>query len=336
MRVYQFRHQRAPAIVAAPSNRPDAHLIYEPMRELCEHAVAAALGAGASYADARVVVRRSQVVGTRNGRVERLDDQESEGIGVRVLVGGAWGFACDRRLDQGGAEAAAGKAVAFAKAAPGGHSRKLAPLEPAHGEFRTQVERDPFSVSVADKVDLCLRAEQALAHEDVKVTSASVRAQRELKFFVSSEGASTEQEMVECGGGIDAMAARDGQHAQHDEHGRTGHAQHGVSHLGDPTRAASPSAAASAHRKSAASRPRTSGTVARPPCTAARRRISAIAGPGTAAMASTASRNAGSTLIRSMRPWCQERRRRRLRVLVRPRAGCHDHPTERGPACSGD
>jgi TldD protein len=99
---------------------------------------------------------------------------------------------------------------AFAKAAPGGHSRDLAPLDPACGEFRTLVERDPFSVPVADKVDLCLRAEQALAHEDVRVTSASVRAQRELKFFVSSEGAATEQELVECGGGIDAMAARDG------------------------------------------------------------------------------------------------------------------------------
>ena len=44
----------------------------------------------------------------------------------------------------------------------------------------------------------------------MKVTSASVRAQREHKFFVSSEGASTEQELVECGGGIDALAARDG------------------------------------------------------------------------------------------------------------------------------
>jgi TldD protein len=180
------------------------------VRELCEHAVAAALGAGASYADARVVVRRSQVVGTRNQRVERLDDSETEGIGVRVLVGGAWGFACDRRLDSEGAEAAAAKACAFAKAAPGGHRRELAPVEAARGEFRTQVERDPFAVALADKVDLCLRAERALQHEDVKVTSASVRAQREHKFFVSSEGASVEQEVVECGGGIDAMAAKDG------------------------------------------------------------------------------------------------------------------------------
>jgi TldD protein len=180
------------------------------VRELCEHAVAAALGGGASYADARVVLRRAQVVGTRNQRVERLDDTESEGLGVRVLVGGAWGFACDRRLSVEGARAAAEKACAFAKAAPGGHERALVPVEPARGEFRTRVERDPFDVPLTDKIELCLRAEAALAHEDVKVTAASVRAQREHKVFVSSDGGAVEQEFVECGGGIDAMATSEG------------------------------------------------------------------------------------------------------------------------------
>ncbi|MGB2874990.1 MAG: TldD/PmbA family protein [Gaiellaceae bacterium] len=180
------------------------------MRELCDEAVSAALAAGASYADARTVERRAQTVATRNQRVERLDDAESEGVGVRVLLGGAWGFACDRRLDAEGAQAAAAKACAFAKAAPGGHHRELAPVEAAHGEFRTRVEKDPFAISLGDKVEHCLSAERALEHKDVKVTSAFVRAQLERRVFASSEGASTEQELVECGGGIDALATREG------------------------------------------------------------------------------------------------------------------------------
>ena len=207
---------------SALSNSPPSRALWTPstrgflatkvrgVRELCDQAVAAALGAGASYADARVVVRRSQVVGTRNQRVERLDDSETQGIGVRVLVGGAWGFACDRRLSEKGAGAAARKACAFAEAAPGGHRRDLAPVEPVEGVFRTQVEKGPFEVSLADKIALCLQAERALAHDDVQVTSAAVRAQREHKFFVSSEGAAAEHELVECGGGIDALASRDG------------------------------------------------------------------------------------------------------------------------------
>src|SRR4029077_6090337 len=81
------------------------------------------------YADARAILRRSQSVGTRNGRVITLTDAESEGIGVRVLVGGSGGFACDRRLDEIGAREAALRACAFAAAAGGNGARGLAPLE---------------------------------------------------------------------------------------------------------------------------------------------------------------------------------------------------------------
>jgi TldD protein len=180
------------------------------VRELCDEAVSAALADGASYADARVVERRSQAIATRNQRVDRLDDVESEGIGVRVLVGGAWGFACDNRLSKESARSTAERATAFARAAPGGHDRALAPVEAAQAEYHTPVEQDPFSLSLADKVEHCLRAEQAMQHDDVKVTAAFMRAMREQKLFVSSDGAAIEQERFECGAGIDAMAAREG------------------------------------------------------------------------------------------------------------------------------
>jgi TldD protein len=180
------------------------------VRDLCSEALAAAVGAGAGYADARAVVRRSQSVSTKNGQVDVVSDSESEGIGVRVLVGGAWGFACDRRLTPEGAHAAAARAAAFARAAASGRPRALAPAPAASGAYRTPVERDPFAVSLADKIGLCLRAEAALAHDGVIVTAASVRAEREHKVLLTTDGADVEQELVECGAGIDAIAARDG------------------------------------------------------------------------------------------------------------------------------
>ncbi len=180
------------------------------MRDLCRSAVDAAVGGGASYADARAVVRRSQGVSTKNGRVENVSDLESEGIGVRVLVDGAWGFAGDRRLDADGARDAALRACAFARAAAGRGEKALAPLEAASGTYRTPVEIDPFAVSLGDKVALCLRAEEALRHADVKVTEAFVRALREHKFLFTSDGAEIEQELVETGAGIDALAVSDG------------------------------------------------------------------------------------------------------------------------------
>jgi TldD protein len=69
------------------------------MKALADAAVDAALGAGASYADARTVSLRRQFVITKNGQVDDLSDGESEGVGVRVLVDGAWGFAGEGRLD---------------------------------------------------------------------------------------------------------------------------------------------------------------------------------------------------------------------------------------------
>jgi TldD protein len=180
------------------------------MRRVCDAAVDAALGGGASYSDARVVLRRAQMIATKNGQVEEISDLDSEGVGVRVLVDGAWGFACDRRTTEEGAREAALRATAFAKAAPGGHRRSLAPVEPHQATYRTPLDRDPFSVSIADKVALCLEAEEQMQHADVTVRSAFVRAHREHKLFVSSIGSAIEQELVETGGGIEAIATTDG------------------------------------------------------------------------------------------------------------------------------
>ena len=180
------------------------------MRDACAAAVDAALGAGASYADARAAVRRSQSVRTKNGRVETLSDGESEGIGVRVLVGGAWGFASDRRLSPEGARDAALRACGFAAAAGRTQPRALTPVDARSGSYRTPVERDPFAVPLDEKVALCLRIEESLRHPDVKVAEALLRAQGERKLFLSSDGIEVDQELVECGGGMQAVAIHDG------------------------------------------------------------------------------------------------------------------------------
>ena len=171
----------------------------------------AARAAGAEYADVRAVLRREQSVATKNGGVDSLSDVESEGVGVRVLVGGAWGFACDRRLTSEGARAAALRACEFALVSGRGSvHRRLAEVEPQRATYRTAYEIDPFSVSIGDKIDICLRAEAGLARPEVKVAGAFARALRENKLLVTSEGAEVEQELLECGAGIDATAVGDG------------------------------------------------------------------------------------------------------------------------------
>ena len=62
------------------------------MFDYAEAAVEAALGAGARYADARVMDRRHESMGARNGEVEELSQESSVGVGVRALIGSGWGF----------------------------------------------------------------------------------------------------------------------------------------------------------------------------------------------------------------------------------------------------
>jgi TldD protein len=182
------------------------------VRDLCGTAIDAALAAGAEYADARAVVRRDQRVAVKNGEVESAFDGESEGLGVRVLVAGAWGFAGDARLSDVGAANAARRAVDFARAsAKRARMRvELADRPVEHGEWRTTVERDPIAVPLEEKIDLLLRAGAAAQHPDVKIVEASARTMREERAFRSSDGADVLQEFVECGAGLDAYAQADG------------------------------------------------------------------------------------------------------------------------------
>ena len=180
------------------------------MRDLCAAAVDAATGAGAEYADARVVTKRNQFVATKNGRVERLADSESEGIGVRVLVNG---LGASRATADSPAKALARRRFgpAHSRALPlVGISRQLAPVAPASATHRTAVERDPFEVSLDEKVAQCLAADEGMAGPDIVVRQAMVRAQSEHKLLLTSEGTEVEQELIECGAGIECAAARDG------------------------------------------------------------------------------------------------------------------------------
>jgi TldD protein len=79
-------------------------------------AVEAALAAGASYADARVVIRRSERLTAQNGELESVTNGLDAGVGVRSLIGSSWGFAATSDLTDRAAGRAGAEATATAKA----------------------------------------------------------------------------------------------------------------------------------------------------------------------------------------------------------------------------
>ena len=166
------------------------------VRDLLMRALDAAKGAGASYADARVGRNRQQAVFTRERRVQALADNETEGIGVRALVEGAWGFAATRDLSPDGVAAAARLAVAQARANRAAQLRpvELAPVTPTPaGEWRSPIQVDPFTVPIADKVALLLAANEAALTAGGKFVNSGMSFLREEKSFASTDGTYTVQ-----------------------------------------------------------------------------------------------------------------------------------------------
>jgi TldD protein len=86
------------------------------MFELASAAVEAAMAAGATYADARVMVVRHEAAAARNRVLEEIGQTETAGIGVRALVGSGWGFHATSSLTDVDARAAGVQATAVARA----------------------------------------------------------------------------------------------------------------------------------------------------------------------------------------------------------------------------
>src|SRR5687768_14580937 len=129
------------------------------------------------YAEARRVAQAGERVVTRNGEVESVDVRESDGIGVRVRVGGAWGFASACEPTAAGAEAARRRARAVARAQPDAPAAPLAPVEPAGGQWEGPCAQDPFAVPLERKVALLLESEAAMRGDPrIAVTQASFLA----------------------------------------------------------------------------------------------------------------------------------------------------------------
>ena len=177
-------------------------------------ALDAATGAGADWADVRIVHTRRQAVQTRNGELAGLTDAEDLGFGVRVLCRGAWGFASSNRLELPELKAKAAEAVRIARASASLNQERvrLAP-EPAWRDFwQTPVQLDPFAVSLHEKLRILLDCDRILrADPRVKEATGSMSFLREHQHYASSEGALIEQILTRSGAGYQATAVEKGE-----------------------------------------------------------------------------------------------------------------------------
>jgi TldD protein len=179
------------------------------MKHVADWALDLAKQRGASYADARVVDERSRSLATKNGKIGHASVAESQGVGIRVIADGAWGFAASKDLSRPAVENTAARAVAIARASAQvkRENVRLAPEKAVRAEWTSPFRIDPFSISVEQNLELLMKIDAELrAVAGVTLAETSMNVRREESWFASSEGTDIHQTKYSTGAGYSAYA----------------------------------------------------------------------------------------------------------------------------------
>ncbi|EST37783.1 peptidase U62 modulator of DNA gyrase [Streptomycetaceae bacterium MP113-05] len=196
----------------------DPSFLALPLRALADAALARARALGAEHADFRFERIRDASWRLRDGKPGGSTDSTDTGYAVRVVHGGAWGFAAGVDLTMDAAARVASRAVEMAKlsarviAAAGSDERVQLADEPVHGEqsWISSYEVNPFDVPDTEKTGLlaewsgCLLRADGVSHVD-----ASLLTVQENKFYADTAGTVTTQQRVRLHPQLTATAVLD-------------------------------------------------------------------------------------------------------------------------------
>ncbi|MBC7506000.1 MAG: TldD/PmbA family protein [Sandarakinorhabdus sp.] len=167
-------------------------------KRLADAALTAATAAGATYCDVRIGRYLRQFVVTREANVQNVVNAESTGTGVRVIAGGAWGFAATNDLTPDGVAAAARQAVAIARANAKSQTNPVL-LAPTQGvgevAWKTPIVKNGMTVPIKDKVDMLLQVNAAAMAAGASFFNSTLFLVNEQKYFASTDGSYIDQDI---------------------------------------------------------------------------------------------------------------------------------------------
>jgi TldD protein len=167
-------------------------------KRLATAALESATKAGATYCDVRIGRYLRQFVITRENKVQNIVNTESTGAGIRVIVGGAWGFAASSDLSTDGIVAATAQAVAIARA---NSKLQTAPVQLAPNQgvgevsWATPIKKSPMTVPIKEKVDLLMSVNSAAMKAGADYIRSIIFAVNEQKYFASTDGSFIDQDV---------------------------------------------------------------------------------------------------------------------------------------------
>ena len=167
----------------------------------------------ADYVEINLEETMTTQISFRGPALDELGESLAYGGNVRALVRGGWGFVSFNRLE--GLEGKVGLAIRQARAVgerKGGKS-VLAAAPVIHDKVTVPFGEDPRAVALARKKELLEGYNrQVLAFGPPIATSSVFYFDRFRKLhFANSDGTSIQQEKLDLGGAVQALAVRDGQ-----------------------------------------------------------------------------------------------------------------------------
>ena len=178
-------------------------------KALAEQIVKSARTRGADAAEAYLQAGRTLSIDVRNGAVETVEEAASQGVGVRVFVGGRMAFASCNDLAQGSLDNAVGRAIEFARSTTADPNNVL-PGDAAMPTVEGLYDPGIAKVAMERKIEMAIRLE-ALAMKDPRITKSGGAGYGEGEaeiFLANSNGVSKSYRQSSCSIRVSVVAEK--------------------------------------------------------------------------------------------------------------------------------
>jgi PmbA protein len=176
---------------------------------LAEKLVSKALKAGADAAEIYISSGRNLSVNILNNEIETIEEADSAGVGIRVIVGGSIGFSYSNSLDLRALEDTIAMAVKFARLTTPDENNilpELAGVTPVEDLFDPEIDE----TSLEKKIALALELEKiAMSDERITKSSGSSYGENIAEIFISgSSGPTISYRASGCALGVSVVAEK--------------------------------------------------------------------------------------------------------------------------------
>ncbi len=165
----------------------------EQLEEHADKALELAKNFGVEYCDIRAEYNKSKIVHIENGSIEHIKEIQEEGLGVRILKGGAWGFCAISDLNSDTLGSAVEKAYRNAEISSNfKHNKVKIKTEKSHQrKIKFPIKKKSLldeMISIGIECDKIIRNRPQIIRSSVNVASKRID-----KYFVNSEGSKINQ-----------------------------------------------------------------------------------------------------------------------------------------------